>query len=31
MSQETENERRVREYWARAYDDLIKNKDKSLP
>lgn len=27
---ETENahERKVREYWATAYDDLIKNKDK---
>jgi hypothetical protein len=32
---ETEQERKVREYWARAYDVLIKNKDKdsnkSLP
>jgi hypothetical protein len=25
---ETEHERKVREYWARAYDDLIKSKDK---
>ena len=29
MSQsETEHERKVREYWSRAYDDVIKNKDK---
>jgi hypothetical protein len=30
MSQsETEQERKVREYWARAYDTIISNKDKS--
>ena len=33
---ETEHERNVREYWTRAYDTIIKNKDndssnKSLP
>ena len=35
MSQrETEHERKVREYWARAYDTIINNKDsnnRSLP
>ena len=25
---ETEHERKVREYWARAYDTIINNKDK---
>jgi len=28
LTEETEHERRVREYWSRVYDDLIKNKDK---
>jgi hypothetical protein len=28
---ETEHERRVREYWSKAYDNIINNKDKNLP
>jgi hypothetical protein len=28
---ETEHERKVREYWARAYGTIINNKDKDRP
>ena len=27
---ETEHDRKVMEYWAKVYDDLIKSKDKDV-